>query len=190
MRPVTEYQPGPFKSLAATKLGKDLWGFINEDENVDHMHQAADKGHCAVVGIKKPLLERFKELEGKDCVKQMILHMVEQVMKDKGYEIERQNVMVGSSSFSSGTLHTRPEWQRLYVFHSSKDARQLCVAESCDIEKLPSAPGGGRWCRYASFATDLRGQIAYGLSDLSAVREEVRNQGYALRTQERLLHAG
>ena len=189
MRVATEYQSGPFRSLAATKLGKDLWGFINEDENVGHMERAADKGHCAVVGIEELLSKRFEKRMPDERVQHMIEHMVDQVMEDKGYEIERQNVTVGSSIFSSGTLYTRPEWQRLYVFQSSKDARQLCVAESCDIENLPSAPGGGQWCRYASFATDLRGTIAYGLSDLSAVREEVRNQGYALRTQERLLHA-
>ena len=188
--PSAEYRPGPFNPLSETAQGKELWHLINEDRMVALMAAATDKGQCAVVGIEKPLLECFEMEMADDQVRHMIEHMVDQVMEHKGYEIERRNVTVSSSTFSSGTLHARPGWQRLYVFRSSKDARQLCFAESCDIENLPSVPGGGSWCRDDSFATDLRGHIAYGITNVSNVREEVKNEGYSLRTQERMLRPG
>lgn len=187
-RPVKEYEAGTFQALANTKLGKALWDFLNEDKTVVRMETATDLGDPAVAGIEEQLLERFgvEIVDGR--VKQMIGHMARQVMEAEGYEIVKQNVTIGSAPFSKGTRYRRPDWQRLHVFRSSKNARELCFAASRDIEALPPPAGGERWRYWASFATMLRGEIVYGIN-VHSVREEVVRKGYALRPLTRVLCA-
>ena len=188
-RAVTEYQAGPFQALANMKLGKALWTFLNEEETVTRMDTATDLGNPAVAGIEQPLLERFEGEVVGDRVKQMIGHMVRQVMEAEGYEIEKQNVTISSALFLKGTRYRRPEWQRLQVFRNSKNARELCFAGSRDVDSLPPPAGGGKWRFWASFATILRGHIVYGI-DVREVRKEVADKGFALRPLKRMLRAG
>ncbi len=185
-RPVTEYEVGPFQALGKTELGEKLWEFLNRTRNVDRMDTATDLGNPAVAGIEEQLLHEFGAELLDDRVKQMIGHMVRQVMTDEGYEVEQKNVKIGSALFSKGTRYRRPDWQRLHVFRSTKDARKLCFAASRDTDPLPG--GGGQWRYWASFATILRGHIAYGI-DVRQVRNEVDSDGYALRPLTRLVGA-
>lgn len=187
-RPIIEYDAGSFQTLAETKLGKDLWQFLNREQIVARLDTATDLGNPAVAGVEEPLLAEFGAAVLDDRVKQMIGHMVRQVMEAEGYEIEKQNVKIGSALFSKGTRYRQPDWQRLHVFRSTKNARQLCFAATRDIQTLPPAPGGGEWRFWATFATALRGHIAYGV-DVRAVRAEVAANGYALRPLKRLLGA-
>ena len=187
-RPVTPYEAGPFKSLADTELGRKLWEFLNRDEIVSRLDTATDLGNPAVAGIEEPLLAEFREEVLGDRVKQMVGHMVRQVMEAEGYEIEKQNVTIGSAVFAKGTRYRQPDWQRLHVFRSSNNPHALCFAASRDVEKLPPPEDGGQWRFWASFATILRGHIAYGI-DVREVRKEVANNGYALRPLNRIMRA-
>lgn len=187
-RPVTEYEAGSFQALAETKLGKDLWKFLNREQIVTRLDTATDLGNPAVAGIEEPLLAEFGDAVLDDRVKQMIGHMVRQVMEAEGYEIEKQNVKISSALFSKGTRYRQHDWQRLHVFRNTKDARQLCFAASRDTEALPVPPDRSQWRFWASFATTLRGHIAYGI-DVRQVRKEVAAKGYALRPLKRILLA-
>ena len=121
-----------------------------------------------------------------DRVKQMIGHMVRQVMESRGYRIDRRDVSIGSALFSKGTRYGRPDWRRLQVFRNTSDARELCFADSRETGKLPPPANGDRWRFWASFATVLRGRIAYGI-DVYEVRREVAATGHALTKLERIL---
>lgn len=191
-RPMSEYEPGNFKTLAETPLGKKLWPFLNRTDIVTRMDTATDLGNPAVAGIEEALLAEFGDEFGDeildDRVKQMIGHMVRQVMEAEGYEIEKQNVTIASAVFSKGTRYRRHDWQRLNVFRSSKNQRSLCFAGHRDADKLPAPNDGGQWKFWASFATTLRGHIVYGI-DVRQVHEEVSDRGYALRDHKRMLRA-
>jgi hypothetical protein len=187
-RPVTDYEAGPFQSLADTELGRKLWEFLKRDDIVSRLDTATDLGNPAVAGIEEQLLAEFREQVLDDRMKQMIGHMVRQVMEAEGYEIEKQNVTISSAVFAKGTRYRQPDWQRLHVFRSSKNPRALCFAASRDAEKLPPPEAGGQWRFWASFATILRGHIAYGI-DVREVRKEVANKGFALRPLKRMLRA-
>lgn len=187
-RPIGEYDPGNFKSLAETSLGTKLWPFLNRPDIVTRMDTATDLGNPAVAGIEEALLSEFGEELLDDRVKQMIGHMVRQVMEAEGYEIEKQNVTIASAVFSKGTRYRRHDWQRLNVFRNTKNPRSLCFADHRDAVKLPAPNDGGKWKFWASFSTTLRGHIVYGV-DVRQVREEVRDQGYALRDLKRMLRA-
>ena len=185
---VTKYEAGSFQALAETKLGRDLWEFLNREQIFSRLDTATDLGNPAVAGIEEPLLAQFGEAVLDDRAKQMIGHMVRQVMVAEGYEVEKQNVKIGSALFSKGTRYRQHDWLRLQVFRNTKDARQLCFAASRDTETLPPPSDGGQWRFWASFATALRGHIAYGI-DVRQVRKEVDTQGYALRPLKRLIRA-
>lgn len=181
-----DYDAGTFQSLAETGLGRRLWQFLNEELTVARLETATDLARPAVMGIEEPLLHRFRDAVLDDRTRQMIGHMVRQVMEGRGYRIERRDVTIGSALFSKGTRYGRPDWQRLQVFRSGNDVRELCFASRRETGRLPPPAGGGRWRYWASFATVLRGQIVYGI-DVHEVRREVAAQGYALRHLPRIL---
>lgn len=187
-RPKIDYEPGNFKSLAETPLGKKLWVFLTRDDIVTRMDTATDLGNPAVAGIEEPLLEEFGDEVLERRVKQMIGHMVRQVMEAENYEIDQQNVTINSAVFAKGTRYRRHDWQRLNVFRDSKSPKSLCFAAHRDAEKLPAPKGDGQWKFWASFATTLRGHIVYGI-DVREVRKEVVNKGYAQRLRKRTLRA-
>ena len=187
--PNNEYVAGTFQSLADTDLGRNLWQFLNEDLIVASLETATDLGKPAVTGIEEQLLDQFGEEVVDDRVKQMAGHMVRQVIEARGYTLERRDVFIGSALFSKGTRYIRPDWRRLHVFRNNRNIRELCFAGNRIAEDLPPPPDGGKWRFWASFATVLRGQIAYGI-DVHEVRREVTEHGYAVRHLKRLLRPG
>lgn len=139
-----------------------------------------------MTGIEEQLLQRFREDVLDHRVKQMIGHMVRQVMEHRGYRIEKSNTTIASALFSKGTRYQRPDWQRLHVYRCSMDARELCFTVSRSTADLPPPANGGSWRFWASFASVLRGQIAYGI-DVHEVRQEIEENGYARRRLRRIL---
>ena len=187
--PTNEYDAGTFQALADTTLGRNLWQFLNQELTIVRMETATGLGKPAVTGIEEQLLWSFREDVVDDRMKQMVGHMVRQVMESQGYQIEQRNMSISSALFSKGTRYGRPDWQRLHVFRSSANARELCFTDSRDTAGLPPTMNGGRWRFWASFSTVLRGQIAYGI-DVHEVRQEIAETGYALRRMERILRSG
>ena len=187
--PTRQYDAGTFRALADTDLGRDLWQFLNLDLIVAAMETATDLGRPAVTGVEEQLLAEFREQMVDDRVKQMVGHMVRQVLEARGYEIERRDVFIGSALFSKGTRYSRSNWQRLHVFRNTRNPRQLCFSARRSASDLPQPESSGNWRFWASFSTVLRGQVAYGI-DVPEVRREVSENGYAVRYLERMLRAG
>ncbi len=88
------YDAGNFSDLAELTLGKKLWEFLNRDDNVIRMETATDLGRTAAEAISKKLLEEFGDDVKVNRVKQMIGHMIRQVMEHRGFQINSQNVKV------------------------------------------------------------------------------------------------
>ena len=114
-----DYSAGKFSDLAQLQLGKDLWDFLNEKENVIRMELATEFGKTAAESVSKPLLERFGDDVKVDRVKQMIGHMIRQIMENRGYEMRTQNVKVDikrlftkASKYKDGSTKTT---QRGYI---------------------------------------------------------------------------
>ena len=183
---MNEYKNHMFRNIANTKLGKDLWVFLNEDRIVARMEAASELSRPAVAGFEEPLLDRFGNDVVPDRVKQMIGHMTRQVMEANGYEMEKGNVTIGSALFSKGARYRRPRWQRLEVFRNSTNALELSFAGSREAESIPEPPtDGGKWRFWASFTSELQGCVVYGIN-VREVREEVATKGYALRPLKQL----
>lgn len=178
-QPEQAYAAGPFRPDAETELGQQLWRFLNEEPVIVRLETATELGRPAVTGIEEPLLRRFRKKVVNDRIKQMLGHMVRQVLEGRGYCVQKQNVIINSALFSKGTRYGRPEWHRLHVFRDTGDARELCIAGTRDASALPPAPRSGSWRFAGSFSSPLCGEIVYGL-DIQEVRREVSENRYAL----------
>ncbi|MBV5305129.1 MAG: zinc ribbon domain-containing protein [Desulfobulbaceae bacterium] len=89
-----EYYPGKFSDLACLTLGKDLWNFLNQQDNIIRMETAIDLGKPAVEAVARELVEKFGDDVRVDRVKQLIGHMVRQIMESRGFQLDAQNVKV------------------------------------------------------------------------------------------------
>lgn len=183
-----DYQAGRFSGTANTPLGRQLWAFLNSDEMLHAMEVASDLGQPAVAGIEEALLKKFDSAVLSDRIKQMIGHMVRQIMEREGFIVDQNDVKMNSVPFAKGTRYRRPDWYPVHVFRSDQDPRDLCFTDIRMPDRLPSVRGGAKWRYWTTFSTTLRGVIAFGISPRE-VREEVKKHGFVRRRLQRLLRA-
>ncbi len=107
--PNFKYQPrNPYKPLAKKQLGKDLWEFLKQQDNVIRMVTETYLGRPAVLGVEKQLLEKFEDKVRNDQIKQMIGDMVFQIMKECGYLAAGGDVSVKPALFTKATQYYIP----------------------------------------------------------------------------------
>lgn len=70
-------------------------------------------------------------------VKQMIGHMVKQIMDAAGYEIDQQKVEMESIPFYAGTRYKRRDDRTYHVWHKGSDARSCALTPDKLGSKLP-----------------------------------------------------
>jgi len=103
-----EYEPGIFSGAYETELGQEIWGFLNDSQNILKMETACQMGKPAVEPLSESLLERFGEKVQDNRVKQMIGHMVKQILLGRNYIIHSQNSRVSSGGlFNKGTTYIK-----------------------------------------------------------------------------------
>lgn len=96
-----EYRPDKFSDLAEVTLGKELWGVLNQRDNIIRMETAIDLGKPAAEAVAKVLLQEFGSDVKVTRVKQMIGHMIRQIMETRGFQLDSQNVRVGTKRLFS-----------------------------------------------------------------------------------------
>ncbi len=102
------YDPWRFTDLANTKLGRALWLFLNERDNLLRMETASELRRPAVEAVATRLLATFGDEVRGHRVKRMIGHMTKQVMKHQGFELDSQNVRVRTGElFVRGSRYIR-----------------------------------------------------------------------------------
>lgn len=103
-----KYKPGMFRETAVTSLGEMLWRFLNLRENIVRLETATDLHHPATAGISRGLVLNFGVEVMPLRVRQMIGHMVAQIMADRGYVVEKYNVSISRSQlFSKGKRYRK-----------------------------------------------------------------------------------
>ena len=109
-----KYNPWRFTDLANTQLGRGLWVFLNERDNVLRMETASELRRPAVEAVATRLVLTFGDDVREDRVKRMIGHMTKQVMKHHGFELDSQNVRVRTGDlFVRGSRYLRSMPQKL-----------------------------------------------------------------------------
>lgn len=117
-----------FLDLYETPLGRKVWAFLNEPENVARMLAASDVGKPAVAGLGTR--EELTAVLGDEIAdkrwKQVMGHMVRQVMESRCLELASQGLTVkvdGGSLFSKASRYRRrlPHWGHLYLHGDKPD---------------------------------------------------------------------
>jgi hypothetical protein len=115
-----DYDPGRFVDIADSELGKQLWDFLWEPENVLRLEVASELHHPAVEGIAERLVERFGDAVRVDRVKQTIGHMTRQVLESRGFVLDAQNLR---TRFGAGLFTRASRYRRLPRRQEVVDAR-------------------------------------------------------------------
>lgn len=186
------YEPGVFAALYNSPVGQRIWAFLNTPETIVRMETATGLERPAVEGIEEPLLTEFGADVLRDRTKQMIGHMVRQIMERSGYTIAVQNVKVTNGGpFSRATRYKLPDEMTFYVFKSSKDSRILALtSDKAGIRLRASKPEPDtRWTYWKSFRGSLRGRIAFGLEDEKKARGDIAAKGFHIYRMPRMLRA-
>ena len=151
------YNPEKFASLYASPLGQRLWAFLTRPENVARLETASELSKPAVEGIEEQLLAEFREDVLANRVKQMVGHMVRQIMEQRDWVLDQTDVKVQSVPFSKATRYRRPDWFTFHAFpqyrrsmrrrHHGSEAEsdapfRLALDVLCDVRQ-PAEGGSG-----------------------------------------------
>ena len=178
------YNPEKFASLYASKIGRQLWAFLTLPENVARLETASELSKPAVEGIEEQLLEAFREGVLADRVKQMIGHMVRQILEQRGWVLDQGDVKVQSVPFIKATRYRRPDWFIFHAFHNRSDPRDIAIT---DLRRNAPLPTDARWTYYATFASPIKAAVAFGVRDIEQLRQQVHTNGYQRVRVERML---
>lgn len=180
------YTPGSFSTLYATDLGRRLWEFLNRDEIVARLETASELGKPAVEGISEQLLDAFREDALPDRVKQMIGHMTRQVMEHHGWEIDLSQVRILGVPFAKGARYRRPGGFTLHAFRNVANPSEFALVNTRQPKVLPE---GSQWTYQAKITSKLQAAVAYQVTDLSRVLDDIREIGFYVAPVVRILHA-
>jgi hypothetical protein len=178
------YNPEKFASLYASDLGQRIWAFLTQPESVARLETASELCKPAVEGIEEQLLEAFREDVLADRVKQMVGHMVRQILEERDWVLDQSDVKVQSVPFSKATRYRRPDWITFHAFRNTSDPRDVVITDRRQNAPLPA---DARWTFYATFASPLKAVVAFGIRDIRLLRQQIHSHGYQRVRIERLL---
>jgi len=178
------YSPEKFTSLYESDLGQRIWAFLTRPENVARLETASELGKPAVEGIEEQLLHEFREDVLADRVKQMVGHMVRQILEQRDWVLDQSDVKVQSVPFSKAARYRRPDWFTFHAFRNTSDPRDVVIT---DRRRNAPLPADARWAYYATFASPLKAAVAFGVRDIRQLRQQVHSHGYQRVRIERML---
>lgn len=106
-----KYDPQNFCDLFETELGAGVWEFLIRADNVIRMETASFLERAAVEPLAPGLVAEFGPDIAQDRIKQMIGHMVRQIMEAAGYEIDRPGLRITRESLFSSGARYQPQAQ-------------------------------------------------------------------------------
>ena len=101
------YEPGRFIGTYESSNGAAVWRFLNQADNIVRMETASYLGRPAAEPLSPGLVARFGSAIGEDRLKQMVGHMIRQILESRGYRLDRGNVRITREGniFSSATRY-------------------------------------------------------------------------------------
>ena len=155
-------------------LGQRIWAFLTRPDNVARLETASELGKPAVEGIEEQLLAEFREEVLADRVKQMVGHMVRQILEQRDWVLDQTDVKVQSVPFSKAARYRRPDWFTFHAFRNTSDPRDVAIT---DRRQNRAAPGG----RAVDLLRDLR-QPAEGGRGVRRARHAASSASRSIRT--------
>ena len=178
------YSPEKFAALHSSDLGQRIWAFLTRPDVVARLETASELSKPAVEGIEEQLLEEFREEILADRVKQMVGHMVRQILEQRDWVLDQTDVKVQSVPFRKAARYRRADWITFHAFRNTSDPRDVALT---DRRQNPDLPTDARWSYYATFASPLKAAVAFGIRDIRQLRSHVHAHGYQRVHVERML---
>lgn len=103
-----KYDAGRYSSTFVNEGGKEIWEFLVKPENIIRMETATYLSRPAIEPLSPILLQCFGDHARRDRIKQMMGHMVRQIMESRGYILQQGNVKISSTNsiFSKASRYT------------------------------------------------------------------------------------
>lgn len=103
-----KYEAHNFSDLFATRMGANLWEYLQRPNTILAMEVATKLRRPAVEAIGNDLVEEFGDAVRENRVKQMIGHMARQVLESRGYEPDAQRIPIRFDGlFSTASRYRR-----------------------------------------------------------------------------------
>ena len=88
------YRPDTFEAFFHSHRGPEIWAYLQSPDMILRMKTASYLGKPAVEPLSPALLRQFGGEITQDRYKQMIGHMVRQIMEHHGYQLDRSGVKI------------------------------------------------------------------------------------------------
>jgi hypothetical protein len=98
-----------------------------------------------------------------ESVKQMVWHMVRQILEQLDWVVDQTDVKVQSVPFSKAARYRRPDWITFHAFRNTSDPRDVVLTDRRQNAPLPT---DARWAYYATFSSPLKASVAFGVRDI------------------------
>lgn len=105
------YRPDKFEKVFANFEGAQFWEWLNQDDVVAMMQTASYLRRPAVEPLSPLLQNAFGPLISVVKVRQMVGHMVRQILEARGYHLDRSNVRISRKAniFNFGSAYTKAD---------------------------------------------------------------------------------
>ena len=105
------YRPDKFKSTYETENGKAIWAFLMLEINITRMETATYLSRPAIEPLSPFLLASFGPEIRQNRIKQMMGHMVRQIMEQRGFYLQQGNVRITrrGNIFASASRYARQD---------------------------------------------------------------------------------
>ncbi|MCZ4254486.1 hypothetical protein O4H53_02970 [Sulfitobacter sp. G21635-S1] len=105
------YRPDKFERAFHLQDGAALWDFLRQPENRLRMETATYLGRPAIEPLSPALVQAFGNQVRDHQIRQMIGHMVRQIMEEGGYRLDRSGVRIRRKNniFFSGSRYLAPD---------------------------------------------------------------------------------
>lgn len=127
-----QYEPANFKELAESEIGFDLWNWLRRADNVIRMETASFLDRSAVEPLGPILLDNFGEEVADDRHKQMIGHMVRQIMEAIDYNLVQKGATIPKGMFSTGARYQHPDERRDRSMRITREQREAWLQKTAN----------------------------------------------------------
>ena len=138
-----QYEPDRYRTTFESNHGYELFAFMTEPENLIRMETATYLSRPAIEPLSPFLVQRFGAEIAVDRMKQMMGHMVRQIMEQRGYRLE-QGYVSDEAKIKSLKLPTLILWgakDRLIPPESGQNfARDIAGSKLVMFEALGHVP--------------------------------------------------
>ena len=107
--PASPYRPDKFATTFETMKGADFWAWLHQDHIVLMMETACYLRRPSIEAISPTLQVAFPQMRRSVKLRQMIGHMVRQILEQLGYHLDRANVRIkhGGNLFTFGSAYKK-----------------------------------------------------------------------------------